>query len=463
MGKVKDMFSKVKQKLVNKNMYSVSIVILICISVGIGAFAYKRHKEYRQVMENQYNMAFYELVDYVQNVETFLAKSLISSTKEHGMENLNNVWREANLALSYMSLIPVSSNELSSTLKFLNQTSDYAYALSKKNMYGEDLNEEDLKNLESLYNNAVILENTLNQLSSEINTGQITWGELTKKGNIAFAQQVSNISKNSFGGIEQNLQEYAGLIYDGAFSEHIISTEKKGLTGNEIDEKRAEKMAELFIGKDKIAEINSKGLIKGDIESFNFIVKMKNNEKDNALIQISKKGGHVVLMNYNRDVTVEVINSKEAVEIGKEFLRSKGYSNMKETYYLKEGGIITANYAYSQNDFTIYPDLIKVKIALDNGEILGIETEGYLNAHYEREIAEPKIGLEEAKKTINPKLEILSEGLSIIPTKWRTEIECYEFKGKINNKDFLVYINAENGREENILMVVNTPNGTLTI
>lgn len=28
--------------------------------------------------------------------------------------------------------------------------------------------------------------------------------------------------------------------------------------------------------------------------------------------------------------------------------------------------------------------------------------------------------------------------------------------------DFLVYINAENGKEEDILMIVNTPNGILT-
>ena len=50
-------------------------------------------------------MAFYELVDYVENVETYLAKSLISSTPEHGAETLTNVWREANLAQSIFSKI----------------------------------------------------------------------------------------------------------------------------------------------------------------------------------------------------------------------------------------------------------------------------------------------------------------------------------------------------------------------
>ena len=52
--------------------------------------------------------------------------------------------------------------------------------------------------------------------------------------------------------------------------------------------------------------------------------------------------------------------------------------------------------------------------------------------------------------------------MAIIPTEWKTEILCYEFKGKIDDTDFLVYTNVETGREENILVIINTPNGILT-
>ena len=103
---------------------------------------------------------------------------------------------------------------------------------------------------------------------------------------------------------------------------------------------------------------------------------------------------------------------------------------MKETYYLKQEGIVTINYAYTQQDVVIYPDLIKVKVALDNGEILGLESTGYLNSHYERTNLEAKISKEDAKKTINKNLQIESEGLAVIPTKYQTEILCWEFKGR---------------------------------
>ena len=97
----------------------------------------------------------------------------------------------------------------------------------RKNIYKKALTDEDLNNLEELHNYSVDLKNTLDQLSADINGGRIKWGELTKKGEVAFAQEVSNISKNSFSNLEENFHEYSGLIYDGAFSEHMTSSQKK--------------------------------------------------------------------------------------------------------------------------------------------------------------------------------------------------------------------------------------------
>ena len=450
-----------KERLKKGHMLSVICVLLIIVAI-LGIILYKKQREYRQASENSYNMAFYELVNYVQNVETYLAKSLISTTPEHGAETLTNVWREANLAQAYLSRLPIESQELENTERFLNQVSDYSYSLSRKNIYNENLTQEDLKNLKDLHGYSQELENTLNQLSEDLNSGRFEWGELTKKGTIAFAQQVDNISKESFSNLEENFHEYSGLIYDGAFSEHLTKQEKKGLTGENISEEQAVQIAKQFIGEEQIKEISSLGLSENaTIPVYDFLI--KNTNEQNANLSISQKGGHVVYYNSNREVEVEAISQEEANEKGKQFLTSKGFTNMKETYYLKQEGIVTINYAYSQDGVIIYPDLIKVKVALDNGEVLGIETSGYLNNHEERNLPEIKISKEEAKKTLNKDLQIESEGLAIIPTEWQSEIYCYEFKGKVDDSEFLVYINCENGREEDILVIKDTPNGTLTI
>lgn len=449
-----------KNRLKKGHMFSIIVGLLIVVAI-LGFILYKKQREYRQASENSYNAAFFELVDYVQNVETYLAKSLISSTPEHGAETLTNLWREANLAQAYLSRLPIESQELENTEKFLNQVSDYSYSLSRKNIYNESLSDEDFNNLKELHTYSQELENTLNQLSDDLNTGRFSWGELTEKGTVAFAQQVDNISKESFSNLEENFHEYSGLIYDGAFSEHLTNAEPKGLTGDDIDEEQAKEIAENFIGIENIKETSNLGYFENaTISNYGFSIKKNNDETVN--ISISKKGGHVISMNANRDVNTESITQEQADEKGKQYLESKGFSNMKETYYLKQDGIVTINYAYNQDNVVMYPDLIKVKVALDNGEILGLESTGYLNNHQKRDISNVKITKEEAKKNLNKNLEITSEGMAVIPTEWKTEILCYEFKGKVDEREFLVYINAENGKEEDVLVITNTPNGTLT-
>ena len=86
MGKIKAKLIDWKNRLKDRHMLSI-IVVLFSIIVILGLYTYKKQREFRQASENAYNMAFYELVDYVQNVEVFLAKSLISNSPESGTES----------------------------------------------------------------------------------------------------------------------------------------------------------------------------------------------------------------------------------------------------------------------------------------------------------------------------------------------------------------------------------------
>lgn len=457
------MKSKILKTMKKNYIYGVAAILLIALIV-MGILWYNQKNEYTIATENTYNLAFYELIDYINDVENYLAKSMISTSAEHSAETLMHVWRQANLAQVYLSQLPISTNELSNTAKFLNQVSDYSHSLARISIGGEDLKQEELDNLKTLHDYSVDLSNTLEQLSTDMGSGDITWKELTSDVDTSFAQQVDNLSATSFSNIDENFGEYEGLIYDGAYSEHIESAEKKGLTGNEVTEEEAKQKAISFIGQDKVQEIKLNGLIEnGDIVVYDFSITVKEGDKNNPLtISISKIGGHIVLANYNREVTEEKIGIEEANQIGKDFLNNLGIPNMEPTYYLKQGGAVTINYAYTQDDVTVYPDLIKLKIALDNGQVLGMETSGYLNNHTERTIPVQEISLAQAKEKLNKNLEITSQGLAIIPTEWKTEIFCYEFKGKVDGTDFLVYINAETGEEEDILVIIETPNGILT-
>ncbi len=461
MGKIKDKIYDWKDRLRSGKMLTL-VITLIVIIVTLGIYAYKLSRNYRQLAENNYNHAFYQLIEYVDNTEKLLAKATISFSSTHATENFNNIDKQTALAQAYLSRLPIDTQELENTQKFLHQLGDYCYTVSKKTVKGEELTQEELDNLDKLHEYSVNLKNTLYQLETDLFSKTIKWGELENTGTRMFGKEEKNLSQSSFYNIEEDLHQYAGLIYDGAYSESLQNPDIVGLTGDDISKEQAEKKAKEFLGEDKIEEINfTEESQNSNIICYNFNIKSKNRANDFS-ISVSKKGGHVVAINCNRDVKDESIKEDEAVNIGKQFLQNREYKNMKETYYMKENGVITVNYAYTQDNVIIYPDLIKLKIALDNGEILGLESTGYLNSHKERELADVKITQEQAKTLVNPKLEISAIDLAVIPTEWNTEILCWEIKGKNKENDFLVYINASTGEEEDILMIINTPNGTLT-
>ena len=437
-------------------------IIAIVILAGLAIYMQTRNDKTELVLNSTYDKSFYELVEYVNNMETLLAKAQISNTPEYSAKTLTEIWRAANLAESSLGQIPITHMTLANTLKFINQVGDYSYALSRKTIENNKLSDQDFENLEMLYNKCNELNVVLAQLSSDLSSKSLSWKELVKDDeNTLFAQEVSNISKDSFGNIEKGLQDYEGLIYDGPFSEHMTSPTPKGLGSEEYSKEKAEEKIYEYVDKNSIDKIEYIGKVNGTIVAHRFNIYLKT--KNNIMIDITELGGHVLWMNYDRDVSHEQIDVQKAKEKALAFLNGHGYNNMKESYYTVENGIATINFAYTQSGVICYTDLIKVKVALDNGDILGMESKGYLNSHTERNIEEVKISLEEARKIINPKMEILSEGLAIVPTDWSTEVLTYEFKGRVQENDFIVYVDANTGKEQDVFIIIDSPNGMLAI
>ena len=430
------------------------ISMLLLLVFGFWYYSYFLNSQAETTEVNQYNYSFSELVNNVNNVENYLAKAMISNDSNHATDTLIKIWADSNLAVSYMKNIPFDSHGSDKAIKFLNQVSDYSYTLSRKTLRGEELSEEDFTNLKKLYDYAFNLKNIINQLAFDLNSGAISWDDLKKDKKLDTVDDNVNI----FASIDGSFDDYEGLIYDGAYSDYVSKQNKLGLTGKEITNAEAENKLKQIFGE-KI-EAKYIGDIKGDIQSYDFRIK---DEKNNFEVQISKKGGWVVEIVKDRLVGNVQIKEDDAIQKGKEYLEKLGYSGMKETYSLKEENILTINYAYEENGILIYPDLIKVKVALDNGEILGMEALGYLNAHTTRKFSENIISVEEAKSKLSDRINVEKERMAVIPLDDKTEKYCYEFQGKVENKQFLVYINAETGEEEEILILLETPGGTLTI
>ena len=450
----------------NKTIDSVNasrIVFILVLVLGLlCVYLQMKNNKTIETLQSSYSRSLYDLVDYMDNVETLLAKAQISNSSEYSAKTLTEIWRKADLAQSSLSQIPITHISLEKVLQYLNQLSDYSYALSKKTIEGEKLTDEDFNNLKDLHERSKIMNQTLVEIVLDMNNGSLSWSELTKQvENSEFAQEVANISQNSFGKIEENMQDYTGLIYDGPFSEHMTSTNPLGLGSGEVDNKKAEEIIYQYIYKDAIEKITYDGVSDANIPVHNFTLDLTNGST--SYFDVSTQGGKVIWFMNNRIPVSEEISTEYAKMLAKDYLNMQGIENMKETYYIKQNSCITINFAYEQNDVICYPDLIKVKVALDNGEILGMEAQSYYSCHTERTFVEPKITIEEARSKINPDLEIMSAGMAVIPTDFKTEILTYEFKGRVEENEFLIYINVENGPEEEIFIIIDTPNGVLTV
>ncbi len=464
MGKIRQKLIDLKKRLQDRKMYSIFIVTVALVAIW-GLFQYRQASQYRQELDNRYNRALYDMVGYVNNVEVLLIKSLIASTSEKTATTLQEAWRQANLAQTNLGQLPVPQHILARTSKFLTQVGDLTYTLNNQSMNGREITEKQYKLLENLHGYAVDLDKNLDDLQNQLSSGRIRWGELAKRGKKLFTRASSSMPQQQFENIDKTFQDYPTLIYDGPFSDHLTTIEPRGVSGSQITQEQGRQKVIAFFGADRTSSVeNTNTNDTGPLKTYSYSVQLKNAPGDtSASISISQKGGQVYWMLYSRPVTEKKLSVEQAKQAGKKFLIEHGYPNMIDTYYTSEDNTATVNYAYEQQNVTVYPDLIKLKIALDNGEIIGMEAKGYLFAHTERSIPAPGISMAEAREKVNDRIKILSSGMAIIPTEYKTEILTYEFKGKLYEKDFLIYINAKNGKEENILLILNTPQGILTM
>lgn len=450
------------KRKINKKVLAIIIFAIFGAFIIFSLNMTNEYKRQKQKTEDAYNKALYDMIGYVNNAQVELAKMKIISTNNLQQTTLAGIWRYSNLAKENLNILPLEQNNIANTSKFLSQMSDFSYSLFANISKGNDISEEQYNNLDTIYENCKKLSDTMQEIYQALNEGRIKWNELEYIGNQKLNQE--NLDTNStlpLDSIGKDFEEYEGLIYDGAFSEHILNMEPKSLTDKEYTKEEAQnRLNEIF--KEEIEYINFISESDGDIALYNYDVKFKEYENIRH-ISLTKKDAKIYLMVSDKNSTSENISMYEAKSKGLEFLKKIGIEDVKDTYYIKESNMVIINYAAVQDEVVMYTDLVKVKVSLDNGEVCSLEAQGYIFNHTIRDNLTPKISLEEAKNRIKQQEHILSQNLAIIPTDYKTEVLVYEFKGKIDETEFLVYINASTGLEEKVLLILDTPGGILTI
>ena len=437
---------------------AVTFSLALVLTLGaLTAVQSAKAERYKTVVEAGHTHSFMELTAMIDNISTALDKSVYATSPNQLSFLSATLWRESESAKNSLAALPVDGAPLETIYRFLSQVGDYAMTMSEKVSSGNNLSEEELENMLSLAEYSHSLGAQLASLERDVTVGGLSIEQAEKA-----ADNGSPTFSDGFTKMEESFEGYPQLIYDGPFSDNLLEREPlmtKGKT--EISHSKARQTASSVMGGDSVSLTDS----NDEISSMPCYVFTSSNDEtgETASVAISKNGGYPVYYLASREIGDEHLDSKSAIKKAKEYLKSIGYTSLTDSYYETDGGICTVNFAHTENDIICYTDLIKVRVAMDNGEILGFDARGYLTNHKNRTIETPAVSAEDAKVALSPLLKVESEALAIIPTGGTSEALAYEFICRgTNDEGIIVYVNTQSGLEEDILLLVENEYGILT-
>lgn len=447
---------EIKNKIGKKNT-GIILFSLVCIIALFSMILLKRFKIEKQEVQDSYNRAMYDFVSDINNIENEMTKLKITSNDTYTMTTLASVFAKSNSAKANLDILPFSAGSISNVSKFLNQLSDFSYSLMRNILNGNEISEYK-ENIDSLYIKISELSDVVENIYTDLTASNIKWDELEKVGDEKIKESTAQEELLSVNYIGKTFTEYEGIIYDGAFSNHILTAKPEFLNGNILSSDEAKNLVKEELN---IESIEFKSEQDGRLPLYVFETKLSGFDTLKTLY-VTKEAGKVYQMISDRKSTIENISIDEAEKKATEYINNLGIDNIVPTYYLKSENMVTISFAATQDDVIIYSDLIKVKVALDNGEIMTYEANGYIYNHKERNINASKT-IDEAREVLYKDLTIENERLCIIPTDSKDEVLVYEFEGIIDENRFLVYVNANTLVEEKIYILLETEGGTLAM
>lgn len=415
----------------------VSAALLTVVTV-ILVFTSNRAGEMSLSYENSLKASLQESVSGMRDIENDLARLMVTTSENAQMNTLSALAIKGNACSRELSRLPIIATGVQNTLKFINQlTSFSATAIKNYFVYGEMPQNLDAQT-KSFFETCKSVNAQLAIVEAQVLTGETS---LLEVGNLDFS------SSGILGSINDDVVEYPSVIFDGPFSdgqeESTPETDRKEIS---IEEARKH-LSDMGLDLEYEAEIN------GTVPAYLF-------KKGTLSAQITKKGGLLLMLVDARTPNRSELTLSEAEKKATEFLEKAGYTSFKTVWREYYSNMAVYNFAPVLDETVVYPDLIKVEIALDDGSVSGFEGKNYVMNSFERALPDPQISLSDARLKLKEGFSVEREGLCIIP-KDNREYLCYEFFGTFSGMQFFIYISAETGEEKACFRLIKTEAGQM--
>lgn len=431
---------------------TTGVLALSTIGMGIGLGVVNgKANNYHAQIENVHNDNFYNLLDSVNNLETKLSKTLSATGETYQRKMLLEASKNASESEISISQLPLSQGDIQDMVRLVNQISGYTSTLAEKLAQGKSLSENDIATLEEVHQTVIQLKWQLNQFEKRMEKGYSILDESmdVDSGTNEFTKTLSSTQNNDI--------EYPTMIYDGPFSDSVVNSSVKGLSGKAVSKSEAHAIIEKQFKNS--AKINFENETKGKFETFNFRVVNADNEK--LYIQVSKIGGHILTISGAGRDGDTTIDRDQAKEIAIEFATANGVEDAQVVWSDAIANDVYLNIAPKEGGIILYPDLVKVKVNMASGTVVGYDATPYFTNHTSRDLSSGVLTLSDAKGKTPSRYEIVGAKLVLAPLDYNREVVCVEVEADYQNDTYYFYYNASNGNLENVLKVIETENGNL--
>lgn len=414
--------------------------------------------------DSAYSHAFGELSSSISDLADSLTRASFASSPSVISSACAKAYADASAAGAALGALPYSDMELEKTSSFLSRAGDYSAFLVRSAASGSSYSGSERENLASLARCARTLEEEFTKLNAYLISGELTPEslEFSRDALDALDESLSSPSfASSFKKLEAEFPELPELNYDGALSEHISGLKPLMLEDSApVSEAEALKAASKFTGLQE-SVFHSEGTRESGIPVY---VVSASTRRGPMTLEITKNGGLVIYYQNSRLCESARVSAEDATRLAEEFLKERGISDMEAVGWQALDNKLSVTLAYSKDGIKCYPDLIKIEVALDNGEIVSYEGKGYISYHSERTPPETVISDEEAESRIPPELTVVSHSMAYFPTEGKREVYCHELKCEDKDGNLcLIYINAETGAEQAVMLLIEGESGTLAM
>lgn len=427
----------------HKLFYGV-LTVTLAAAVLFSAWQAVRLRRVSRALEDTYQSALAEAVDHMSGLNVKLEKLLLTP---EGTVLLSQISRQAGEAQSCLALLPLSHQALGEAIRFCARAGDYAQTLLKQ----KTLSARDQEQVENMAAQAALLWGQL-ELSRQQMADRRFWNE-----NNVFYLDAQGEARPVEQLYDQEMA-YPTLIYDGAFSDARHLGQPKGLPQGEITQEEANEIARAFVGDGARAAAAAPSA-GGSIPAWGVQV-----ETADVLlnVEVTRQGGKVLWMMPEHGSFEPLMTLEACREKAQAFLNERGFDHMTANHYQVYEGLATINFTAVQEGVILYPDQVKVQCRLDTGNVVGLEANNYWMNHTRRDSLSPRLTEKEARDRASRNLSIIQTQLCLIPYLGGEKL-CWELTGTYHDSEYKLYIDALTGEQRELLKIIPTDTGVLTV